>query len=153
MTGYQLTRSEERDGGTFGRLTGPGLPVELHTVERPWLDNRRRVSCIPPGTYELRPRWYIGGQYEAVEVADVPDRSHILIHRGNWPRDVEGCICPGMSVGPLRRAGDDAPTWAVLSSRMAFRILLDALRSEWSAGEQTFLTITAPDTDRSEWAI
>lgn len=30
---------------TVGRLYGPGLM--LWTLERPWLDNRRYVSCIP----------------------------------------------------------------------------------------------------------
>jgi len=25
----------------------------FHTIERPWLNNQRNVSCIPSGTYEV----------------------------------------------------------------------------------------------------
>lgn len=101
-----LERAESTDEGTFGRLRGEGLA--LHTAELPWKDNRPTLSCIPPGEYRCRrcvsPRF--GPVYE---VTDVPGRSHVLIHKGNWAGDrekhkrcdVEGCILLGLGLGVL----------------------------------------------------
>lgn len=100
--------------GTFGTLTLPS-GVVLYTVERPWLDNRPRVSCIPEGEYECRPRQFFRGGYPASEILDVQGRSHILFHVANRPRDVEGCIGVGSRLGAV--AGD----WAVLDSKTGFR--------------------------------
>lgn len=143
-----LTRNFERDGGTFGTLVGLGL--ELATVELAWRDNRSKVSCIPPGRYELRPRRFNRGGYEAAEVRDVPGRTHILIHVGNWPQDVLGCICPGLSQGPLRRAGAPAATWAVYSSRVAFGRLMEALRAEWAEDRETWIEIIGVGEEPAE---
>lgn len=67
-------------------------------LERPWLDNKRRVSCIPVGTYDYRmynstPTF----NYSLIHVLDVPDRSEILFHRGNYKEDTSGCILLGSS--------------------------------------------------------
>lgn len=100
--------------GIWGRLKIVDLDqphfkslVEFDTLERPWLDNRPNVSCIPKGTYPLRKKR--GGTYYrsyssperfghpyVVEVAKVPGRSAILFHGGNTIEDIEGCILPGV---------------------------------------------------------
>ena len=53
------------------------------TLELPWLDNKRQVSCIPDWEYELvkhvSPTWG-----NCLKVMDVPNRSDILIHPGNY---------------------------------------------------------------------
>ena len=73
------------------------LEYTWFSVERPWLNNKPNVSCIPDGDYFLEkadsPKFG-----ECWKVLDVEDRTHILIHPANWPRDVEGCIGLGMSV-------------------------------------------------------
>jgi hypothetical protein len=38
--------------GSFGRLMFPEF--QCYTVERPWLDNKIRESCIPEGEYALK---------------------------------------------------------------------------------------------------
>ena len=68
---------------------------KLYTVERPWLDNKPFESCIPTGTYDLEWITRPSGK-PAIQVMDVPGRTHILLHPGNDVQDVVGCIAPGM---------------------------------------------------------
>lgn len=118
--------------GTFGRLSVDGW--SCYTVERPWLDNKPRVSCIPAGAYHLRPRQSgvvtraSGGRYtRGWEVCDVPGRTYIMLHPGNTLDDLEGCIAPGAALGMV------AGKWAVMSSRDTFAALMSQLagRDEW----------------------
>lgn len=103
------------DFGTFGRLFVPGY--SCYTVERPWLENRPWVSCIPCGTYGVEAQRYNRGGYETCGLMDVPNRTHILIHRGNLPTDVQGCIAVGTDVGCVNGK------WAVTGSAAAFEEL------------------------------
>lgn len=64
------------------------------TLEKPWLGNRRNVSCIPDGRYDVQP--FSGVRYRDVwQVMDVPQRSYILFHAGNSVADTDGCILVG----------------------------------------------------------
>ena len=68
----------------------------LYTLENPWKDNQRNISCIPDGTYIVRP--FTGGMYHDVwRLEDVENRSAILIHYGNTAKNTEGCILIGLS--------------------------------------------------------
>ncbi len=110
-----LTRYAYTSTGTYGQLTTQGLL--LWTVERPWQDNQPWISCIPLGSYPLRwvdsPRF--GGSWE---VAEVPGRTHILLHAANKPGDLAGCVGVGMRPGDGR----------VYDSRDAMTILNESLR-------------------------
>lgn len=85
-----LKRIASRADGTFGVLLADGAPCAV-TLERPWRDNRKGESCIPPGDYtcvrvhspKFGPAWM---------VQDVPGRSEILFHAGNTFVDSHGCI-------------------------------------------------------------
>ncbi len=88
-----LTRHSYHPAATLGMLRAGDL--SLHTIERPWRRNERRVSCIPEGTYPLRP--YNSPKFQnCFQVCDVPGRDYILIHAGNTADDVEGCIAVGL---------------------------------------------------------
>lgn len=100
------------DAFTFGRMEVAG--AVLFTVEKPWLENQPRISCIPEGRYRCVPRRYFRGKYDAVEITGVPDRSHILLHKANRAVDVQGCVGVGAALGCL---GND---WAVLQSAPGF---------------------------------
>ena len=115
-----LTRFCYSDQGTFGRLTLPDGQW-LATVERPWLNNAAGLSCIPVGEYDCEPRRFNRGGYDAVEVIEVPHRSHILFHIGNKPSDSLGCILINSSHGCL------GGQWAGLSSKPAFQVFMDAV--------------------------
>lgn len=83
--------------GTFGviRINGRVFSVCL---ERPWLKNKKNISCIPAGVYllkrELSHEW--GWTYEVV---DVEGRTLIRFHWGNWLTDSKGCILIGEGFG------------------------------------------------------
>ena len=71
-----------------------GVLFQFKTLELPWRNNEPRVSRIPAGTYKLikhhSPKF--GACYW---VQDVPNRSEILIHPGNYHTQILGCILPG----------------------------------------------------------
>lgn len=70
------------------------------TLEEPWKENKRQISCIPEGTYVCKP--HSGNKFQNVwEVTNVPNRSAVLIHAGNTTDDIEGCILVGMEHGIL----------------------------------------------------
>ena len=68
------------------------------TLELPWKDNQRSISCIPEGEYKVRlrlARESATRDYLHLLVQDVKDRSYILFHRGNSAKDTRGCILLG----------------------------------------------------------
>jgi hypothetical protein len=91
-----LERYAYHDDVTLGRFRIDG--VVFYTVERPWLGNAQRISCIPIGTYRCSPRRFVRGGYDAIEIRNVPGRAHILFHIGNRATDVEGCIAVCSSI-------------------------------------------------------
>lgn len=83
---------------TIGEFWG-GKTLLAYTIELPWRDNKRRVSCIPAGKYEvLRHKSPKFG--DCYILANVPSRSGILIHVANDADDsdgtvqLQGCIAP-----------------------------------------------------------
>ncbi len=121
MNHLTLTRFAYTPMGTFGELIlgGDLNGTVLYTVEKPWRDNQPRESCIPTGKYLCKPRRFFRKDYPAIEITEVPDRSHILFHIGNRERDVEGCIAVGSELGCI---GND---WAVLGSKNGFGLLME----------------------------
>ena len=97
-----------------------GVLFQFKTLELPWKDNERRVSCIPPGTYEIikhtSPKFG-----ECWWLQDVPGRSEILIHAANYVRQLRGCIAPGLTCADIDGDGN----LDVTSSRIAMTKLLE----------------------------
>lgn len=107
----RLTRIEDDGNCTIGKLALPDDKV-FFTVERPWIGNLVGRSCVPAGQYDLVPHasarfgrtWaLVNRQLRVVhQPADIPAdaegvwRSAILIHVGNWSKDLRGCIAPGL---------------------------------------------------------
>lgn len=114
----ELIRDRQDDRATLGRLFVDGQYL-CFTLERPWLDNKRRVSCIPEGRYhgalQPSPRF----KRTLPELLDVPGRSQILIHAGNTAHDTEGCILVGL--------GSDTVEPRITQSRAALELLMDRL--------------------------
>jgi hypothetical protein len=108
-----LFRYLKTDKYTLGALfTGSGT---FYTMEPPWKDNKRNISCIPPGEYDFvfMPKSSSGRYRNCYHILNVPGRSEILIHTGNTVANTRGCILPGKRVGSL------AGHRAVLNSRSA----------------------------------
>lgn len=109
---FTLHRVSYLEMETFGVFMDGMLPFAV-TLERPWLNNQKSISCIPAGFYTCRrvasPKF--GNTFE---VTNVPGRSGILFHKGNLSDDTHGCIILGEYFDPLGERN------AVLSSGKAF---------------------------------
>jgi len=65
-----------------------------HTIELPWKNNKRNISCIPEGQYQIEPRFSKRFQHHLI-LKTVKGRSYILFHPANNAlKDLEGCIAP-----------------------------------------------------------
>jgi len=97
MINLLLIRDMFTANSTIGELFINGERF-CDTLENPWLDNQRNISCIPEGEYPVRlrlPRESATRDYIHLLVQDVPNRDYILFHRGNFPKDTSGCILVG----------------------------------------------------------
>jgi len=126
-----LIRTVTSDQGTEGFLTQLENNFFCRTLELPWRDNKRSVSCIPAGKYVVKIRQ--SPKYGKIYwVTKVPDRSWILIHSGNWAGDtgkgfkthVQGCILLG------RKHGSLADQRAVLTSRPTVKEFMRTMNYE-----------------------
>lgn len=105
---------------TLGSIYSPQGGIICKTLELPWKDNERSVSCIPEGTYRITKEKPIpkddpntdvdesGGKiyrpYWHFRIHGVKDRAGILIHIGNDPADSRGCILVGARFGDFNTA-------------------------------------------------
>ena len=94
----KLDRTQYEDKQTLGVLTHEQKTL-AYTLELPWLDNQTGISCIPEGEYEVVSRETENSQfkYKHYHIPDVPDRSWILIHGGNYHHQIKGCVLVGKS--------------------------------------------------------
>lgn len=74
---------------TVGVLVFPNGDT-VFTLERPWLDNKVSVSCIPEGQYRVKRDKT--GRWQWYAIQDVPGRTFIEIHPANKVSHLEGCI-------------------------------------------------------------
>lgn len=88
-----------------------GSTFICYSLELPWKDNKRNISCIPTGTYKAI--WVYSasrGRY-LYQLEKVTGRSSIQIHWGNYAAgkqvDIEGCILLGSAMTDIN--GDRIP--------------------------------------------
>tara|TARA_R100001530_G_scaffold64140_1_gene46105 strand:+ start:124 stop:537 length:414 start_codon:yes stop_codon:yes gene_type:complete len=111
-----LIRDTFTDQSTLGKLYLNGEYM-CDTLENPWLNNQRNISCIPDGRYDVRirlARESATRDYIHLLVQEVPERSYILFHIGNTAKDTQGCILVG-----IKRQQD-----FVSNSRLAMDLLM-----------------------------
>lgn len=115
-TGYKqvkilLTRLDSTDYGVFGHLELDDHSFDCVTLENHALD-------IPVGTYPVH--FYNSPEHGEVPLIEVPGRTCIEIHEGNWERNSKGCILVGH-----HRDGD-----AIDDSRTTLAKLIAALKNK-----------------------
>jgi len=105
-----LIRDTFTDKSVIGKLYLNG-EFYGHTLELAWNDNKRNISCIPKGVYEVVKRLTDKSKYkyEHLHILDVPSRGSILMHIGNYPKNTRGCVLLGNTralnfVGDSRKA-------------------------------------------------
>lgn len=96
---------------------------ECFTLELPNLQNKVKVSCIPDGRYEAFKRFSPGKKYWVVEYKNVPGRTFIQIHKGNFTSQLLGCQAVGDSIAFV----NSDSVLDVTNSNKTFEELMDAL--------------------------
>jgi hypothetical protein len=92
-----LIRDTFTKESTIGKLFINGESF-CDTLENPYINNERNISCIPEGQYKVRlrlARESATRNYLHLLVQDVPNRDYILVHIGNYPSQTQGCILVG----------------------------------------------------------
>jgi hypothetical protein len=93
----EVKRLKDNGVQTIGELRVFEEGIEIFsckTLELPWRENRREVSCIPEGEYVLKHRQ--SKKYgKHLHIKHVPGRSYILIHSANYFHQLLGCIAVG----------------------------------------------------------
>lgn len=134
---FRIVRIAYLDKSTFGVFLDNKTPFCL-TLERPWLENKKNISCIPEGYYICH-RVASPKFGDTFEVINVPERSHVLFHKGNISEDTHGCIILGEQYEPL--SGENA----VIASGKAFKEFKEKLKGL----DQFILAIEAHDYKES----
>lgn len=126
--------------GCFGSIYIDGV-FYCNTVEQPWRQNRRFVSCVPVGVYDLVA--YDSPKYGKTYALSNPDldvvvyqadadegqRYACLFHAANWSRQLQGCIAPGKDLA-WGKTGVYKPNLMVTESRNTLAKLLPLLENE-----------------------
>jgi hypothetical protein len=105
-----------------------------YTIELPWKNNQRFISCIPEGSYPLVKRcsqrfgWHL-------HVQVVRGRSLILIHPANNAiKELQGCIAPVTDI-----TGQGRGTGSVLAMQQLMMLVNKAISEQ----QTLLLTISA----------
>jgi hypothetical protein len=118
-----------------GIPTATSIPGEMFIEGRHvcWTLERADVA-IPAGTYQVT--LYASPHFERLMplLNDVPGRSEIEIHWGNFPPDSRGCIL----------VGEAASVDAIWKTQDAFRSLFPAIEGSVRSGEGCWCTIHDP---------
>lgn len=137
----ELVRHAYLSEYTLGTLITPDM--SMATIERPWIPHEDgpggwiRKSCVQDGSYTVEPHDSedfpntfalvnedLGVYHYSKPAGQSWGRTAILIHRGNWVKNVVGCIAVGRSHGRLENER------AVISSTSAMNILREILGRE-----------------------
>jgi hypothetical protein len=127
-----LLRLEQSQEGTVGVLL-VNSKIICTTLELPWRNNKPYISCIPDGVYKCmrinsEKVKNVGGI--TYLVTNVPDRTGIIFHPGNWTTDSFGCILLGLYPGYLKNPDTGKIERAVLGSRVAFKRFMNEMNGE-----------------------
>lgn len=120
--------------GTFGRIAVSNR--FFYTVECPWKDNQKNISCIKPGLYNLTLGIYYHGDgpggkpdYPAYVLQNVDGHDEVKIHIANYFTDVKACIGLGLTIGwDIKR---NIPM--VVSSGDAYRYFMQTMNGDTEA--------------------
>ncbi|MBL4559386.1 MAG: hypothetical protein JKX79_00230 [Labilibaculum sp.] len=102
---------EGTNGALFYNQKFLGFVIEL-----PWLENKRSISCIPEGIYNLKPRFSEKFKHH-LQLENVSDRSLILIHpANNAQKELRGCLAPVTKLTGIGKGLTSTPLFQKLVS-------------------------------------
>lgn len=115
---------------TLGSIYDPEGTMVCKTMELPWKDNRRGISCIPEGVYIVKKmeadkfRKYAYFRFVKVDGRTINPElkmSTILIHRAAYVHHLKGCIGVGTKFIDLNK--DTVPD--MVDSREALNWMIE----------------------------
>ncbi len=118
----EINRISDDGKQTLGELSVIGHSFTCKTLELPYKNNQKYISCIPPGTYIVRKRSSLRFPHH-FWITNVPNRDKILIHFGNYNTDIQGCVLVGDGHKDINHDGlkdvvNSKPTLATLYAIM-----------------------------------
>jgi len=124
-----LIRNKSEKVQTLGRMIffNGRLNILFHcvTIEPPWKENEKNVSCIPCGDYKVKHR--ISEKYgKHLTLIGVTNRTYILLHWGNYYYNTEGCIIVGNKHRDINADGN----LDVVNSKKTFNKIMQLLKTE-----------------------
>jgi|TARA_R110002020_G_scaffold147185_2_gene322334 hypothetical protein len=105
MDKLTIKRVHKRDDCTLSVVIAGDFMCKM--LELPDKGNKKNISCIPEGVYQAKKRISPGKGYEVIEYINVPNRTYIQMHYGNYTRQLLGCQLPGVEFKDLD--GDGIP--------------------------------------------
>lgn len=117
---------------TMGYLIANGKVI-CYTLELPWKDNSNNISCIPAGTYNGILRYDKTDGWR-IQLENVPNRTGVQIHMGNYTTQIEGCILVGTTA--------KVDNCTVLNSATAYAKLKEAFYGTTTPNSTPNKTIT-----------
>lgn len=91
-----IIRTSYNANSVTGELFANGNFI-CHTLELPWQNNQSYISSIPSGKYKAILRYDKNDKWR-IQLENVPKRSGVQIHIGNYPSQIEGCVLVGDEV-------------------------------------------------------
>jgi hypothetical protein len=67
---------------------------QFFTLELPNKNNKKSVSCIPDGEYQYK-AYDSPSKGKVLLLENVPDRTWIEVHAGNYTSQIQGCVLVG----------------------------------------------------------
>lgn len=91
-----LKRGYDNKTQIMGAIDAKGFTC--FTLELAWKDNKSNISAIPKGTYTCKYTYSSRFKKKTYEILNVPNRSGIRIHSGNYHTQINGCILLGLAI-------------------------------------------------------
>lgn len=100
-----------------------------HTMEKPWLQNRNHISCIPAGLYNMHYRvspskgetFYLSNPRLNVTLDTPGTRTYVQIDKANVQSELLGCIAVGVDFGYMN--GEQSVTKSKTTKLMLMEML------------------------------
>jgi len=104
-----IHRDEQDEKQTLGvcyvKDENGNIIFKSECIERGWLNNQNRISCIPEGEYPVRLEYSNRFRKYLYEIFNVPNRSECKFHAANYARQLNGCIALGNNRADIDKDG------------------------------------------------
>ena len=94
---HRFWQDNRQTSGTCVVLDDDNFPIfSSLSLERGWMNNQNKISCVPIGLYELKLEFSDRFKKDLWELKGVPGRSETKFHSANYWNQLEGCIALGL---------------------------------------------------------